>query len=107
VEKDMARFEFDINICRHCRKPKCMSECPADAMYMDDRGVVIIVDEKCTRCGACMKNCPFNSIFYNEIEDRYLKCDLCAGRDEGPLCVELCSPQALTLVKPKTAVAEE
>ena len=107
VKKDMARFDFAINICRHCKNPKCMSDCPPNAMYIDDRGVVIIVDEKCTRCGACKTNCPFNSIFYNNDEDRYLKCDLCTGRDEGPLCVELCSPAALTLLKSKTVKAEE
>ena len=107
VEKDMARFEFDINICRHCSNPKCMSECPSDAMYLDERGVVIIVDEKCTRCGACQNNCPFNSIFYNIGQDRYLKCDLCAGREEGPLCVELCTPGALRLTATKKVKAEE
>ncbi len=98
VTKDMARYEFDILICQHCDSPDCILACPTDAMLLDDRGVVIIVDEECIRCGACLISCPYDAIFYNEVQDRYLKCDLCAGREEGPLCVALCPVGVLTLV---------
>jgi Fe-S-cluster-containing hydrogenase component 2 len=37
--------------------------------------------------------------------DRYLKCDLCTGRDGGPLCVEMCPVGALYLA-PVTASGE-
>ncbi len=99
VAKDMARYEFEILICQHCDSPDCMLACPSDAMLLDDRGVVIVLDDECDRCGACADSCPYDAIFYNEARDRYLKCDLCAGRDEGPLCVELCPVGALTLVE--------
>jgi Fe-S-cluster-containing hydrogenase component 2 len=95
IIKDAARYEFDIRICQHCPQPECLSACPADAMSMDKRGVVIIHDEACIRCGACAASCPHDAIFYHEREDRYLKCDLCAGRPEGPLCVQLCPVGAL------------
>jgi Fe-S-cluster-containing hydrogenase component 2 len=97
IIKDMARYEFDISICKHCKNPKCMKECPSDAMYLDERGVVIIIDEKCTRCGACQENCPFDAIYYNSQKNQYIKCDLCVGRENGPLCVELCPVGALRL----------
>jgi len=97
VTKDMAKYEFHITICQHCDSPECIGACPTDAMRMDDRGVVVIVDKECTRCGACASACPYDAIFYNTSEDRYLKCDLCAGRDGGPLCAELCGVGALTL----------
>ena len=99
VIKDMARYEFDILICQHCDSPDCMLACPTDAMLLDNRGVVIIVDDGCIRCGACVASCPHDAMFYNEAQDRYLKCNLCAGREEGPLCVELCPVGALTLVE--------
>ena len=65
---------------------------------MDDRGVVIIEDKACIRCGACAESCPYDAIFYHEREDRYLKCDLCAGRAEGPLCVQLCPVSVFRMV---------
>jgi len=93
----MAKYEFRIRICRHCDPPECMLACPADAVQLDDRGVALVDDEACTRCGTCEDACPHEAIFYNEVQDRYLKCDLCAGREEGPLCIEVCPVEALTL----------
>jgi Fe-S-cluster-containing hydrogenase component 2 len=98
IIKDMEKYEFNILICQHCESPECILACPADAMQIDARGVVLIVDENCEKCGACVDSCPHDAIFYNEEQDRYLKCDLCAGRDGKPLCVELCPVGALTLV---------
>ncbi len=97
VEKDMARYTFSITICRHCARPACLPACTHSAMRLDERGVVLIDDTRCTRCGACREACRFGSIFYCEREDRYVKCDLCAGREGGPLCVALCPVGALTL----------
>jgi Fe-S-cluster-containing hydrogenase component 2 len=99
ITKDMALYEFDISICRHCADPKCMAACPAGAMYVDERGVVMIIDEKCTRCGKCQKGCPFGALYYDGSRDRYIKCDLCSGREDGPLCVQLCPTGALSLAK--------
>jgi carbon-monoxide dehydrogenase iron sulfur subunit len=107
VSKDMARYEFDIVICKHCDEPDCMLACPSEAMLLDDRGVVIILEEECNRCGACAADCPHDAIFYNEALDRYVKCDLCAGREEGPLCVQLCPVEALTLVGAEELVEVE
>ena len=97
VSKDMARYEFDISVCRHCQEPACLEACPAGAIQMDERGVAVLLDEACIRCSACAEACPYSAISHSEAEDRYLKCDLCAGREAGPLCVELCPVGALTL----------
>ena len=103
VEKDMERFVFEIKICKQCKKPKCLAACPEDAIYADDKGVVHIVDEKCIRCGACAEACPFDAIFFSEVANRYIKCDLCNGREEGPLCVQLCPVEALRIVEVTTS----
>ncbi|MDI7276076.1 MAG: 4Fe-4S dicluster domain-containing protein [Anaerolineae bacterium] len=98
IIKDMARYTFDIRLCRHCDPPECLAACPTPAMRLDERGVVLIDDGQCTRCGLCASACPHEAIFYCEPEDRYVKCDLCAGREEGPLCVALCPVGALSAV---------
>lgn len=95
VNKDMARYTFNILICHHCDSPECVLACPTEAMRLDERGVVILVDDDCIRCEACLSSCPHEAIFYNQAEDRYLKCDLCADRQAGPLCVEVCPVGAL------------
>jgi Fe-S-cluster-containing dehydrogenase component len=99
VTKDMARYEFQILVCQHCDSPDCLAACPSEAMALDDRGAVMILDEACLRCGACAAACPYHAIFYDEATDTYLKCNLCAGREEGPWCVQLCPVGALTLLE--------
>jgi len=99
VTKDMARYEFDIRICCQCETPECLAVCPVGAMALDDRSVVIMDGNVCIRCGACADACPFDAVFYHEASDRYLKCDLCAGRVEGPLCAQLCPVGALKLIE--------
>jgi carbon-monoxide dehydrogenase iron sulfur subunit len=106
VTKDMDKYEFSIVICQHCDEPDCILACPNDAMLLDNRGVVVILDEECDRCGACAVSCPHDAIFYNETQDRYIKCELCTGREEGPLCVELCPVEALTMVETEPVKVE-
>lgn len=107
VSKDMAKYEFDIVICKHCDEPDCILACPSDAMAIDNRGVVIIIEEDCDRCGSCAASCPHGAIFFHEAQDRYIKCDLCADREEGPLCIEICPVEALTFVESEELVEVE
>ena len=98
VTKDMDRYKFNILVCRHCESPDCVPACPTEALVIDSRGIVVLNEDDCTQCGACADACPYGAIFYNEALNRYLKCDMCAGRDDGPLCEALCPTGALTLV---------
>lgn len=96
VHKHLPTYTFDIRICRQCRTPECLAACPAGAMSLDARGVVLLDEAACVRCGACADVCPYGAIFYNGLLDRYLKCDLCAGL-EAPLCATLCPVGALVV----------
>jgi Fe-S-cluster-containing hydrogenase component 2 len=97
VTKDMAQYKFDIVLCRQCETPDCIAACPNESIRLDERGAVILFEDECLQCGACEAACPYPAIFYNDVLSKYLKCDLCAGRAGGPLCVELCPVGALTL----------
>jgi Fe-S-cluster-containing hydrogenase component 2 len=97
VTKDMARYQFQITICQQCESPICLEACPAEAMTRDARGVVHILQDRCIQCGACAEACPYQAIMHDPVTDRYYKCDLCADRPAGPLCVALCPVGALRL----------
>lgn len=36
----------------------CVKACPFDAMYMDESGLPVVVEEKCTACNVCVTTCP-------------------------------------------------
>jgi len=97
VHKDMARYVFYISVCHHCAEPACLDACPTGALALDERGVAILDGQQCIRCGSCEEACPYGAILRHATSDRYLKCDFCAGRDDGPLCVAMCPVGALTV----------
>jgi CRP-like cAMP-binding protein/Fe-S-cluster-containing hydrogenase component 2/thioredoxin reductase len=47
--------------CRHCENPRCMTDCPPDAIRRAPNGEVFIQDS-CIGCGNCERNCPYGVI---------------------------------------------
>lgn len=78
-------------ICRHCKAPPCLDVCPVEeAMRLDPiTGAVIIDQDRCLGCLACVDACPFHAIAVGP-DREVLKCDLCGGE---PLCVRYCPPR--------------
>ena len=95
VTKYMSSHKFGIAICRHCDEPACVGVCPTGAFSVDRYGRVMLDEDDCSRCGSCVGACPYDAIFHNAAQDRYLKCDMCVSRAAGPVCVEACPSQAL------------
>ena len=58
-------------------------------------GTVGIIAEYCIACGSCEEACPYDTIFYQSAIGAYLKCDLCQGSENGPMCVWVCPTGAL------------
>lgn len=77
--------------CRHCSPAPCHQACPVpEAMVVDGAtGAVVLYQEHCIRCLACVEACPFGAIPVGP-EGEVLKCDLCGG---DPLCVRYCPPR--------------
>jgi len=100
--------EPTCDVCNQCQYPGCLYACPAKAILVDQAtGARYIDEEKCIGCGSCYQACPFTpgramiKIQVVNGKERYLKCDLCRGRSDGPFCVQLCPTQALKLMTAK------
>lgn len=95
-----------IEVCKQCLAPSCLYACPVPGAFKVDEatGARVIDGKECVGCGRCAKACPLNDrgtiVRYNQRKKVYVKCDLCAGRDGGPLCVEACPWGALKTLKP-------
>jgi len=89
--------------CMHCGKPPCKEACPTNAIYQRSDGVVLIDQEKCIGCGACIEACPFGAPQYMEEKNIVQKCDLCVERTDQellPACVQHCPTGALIFGTP-------
>lgn len=48
--------------CRDCKFTDCVTVCPCDCFYEDERMLVIDPDQ-CIDCGACAQECPVDAIY--------------------------------------------
>lgn len=113
-------------LCNHCKNPICVKDCPVDevdakflwpdgttqkykkkATYQRPDGIVLVDQDRCVACGACIDLCPYNVRFFNPVKKTTSddavddhpaeKCDLCVHRlDAGvvPACVNTCQSKA-------------
>ena len=117
--------------CRHCENPRCMKDCPPDAIHRNPNGEVFIQDT-CIGCGNCQKNCPYGVIQLAPAQARMrpslwawlltglttepgrqqvkaqkdeqkvaVKCDMCKELSGGPACVRACPTGAAIRVSPE------
>jgi len=85
-------------LCMHCEQPPCREACPLEAIYKRDDGIVLIDEEKCDGCQACLPACPYDALLYDVGKNVVRKCTLCAHRlEEGlePFCVICCETEAM------------
>jgi Fe-S-cluster-containing hydrogenase component 2 len=89
-------------VCRQCSSPGCYSACPLKdrALCIDEvTGTVYVDESECIGCGTCIDACPFDPphVKMNTMKNVVFKCDLCRGREGGPICIEYCPFQALKI----------
>lgn len=119
--------------CRHCEHPRCMKDCPPDAIHRSLNGEVYI-DDSCIGCGNCRSNCPYGVIQIESkpnlrrprllrqiftwrmptpegnteesaAEKRAVKCDMCRGIIGGAACVRACPTGGAFRVGPEEFMA--
>ena len=104
---NIVRDAFTANhtciICQQCPYPSCYYACPSrdTALCIDEAtGARYINGDECNGCGLCVDACPFDPprLKLNTEKQVVFKCDLCRGREEGPVCIEYCPLQALSLL---------
>ncbi len=79
--------------CNQCDNPSCVYVCPVNATYVNEDGIVLVNDDICIGCGACIQNCPYGARFFNPVKGVADKCTFCNHRIyQGllPACVEAC-----------------
>jgi carbon-monoxide dehydrogenase iron sulfur subunit len=88
--------------CLQCEDAACIAACPVSAINRNkSTGTVEIDHELCTKCEECIIACPFKGIYFDRIEDKIIKCDLCGG---DPKCVMFCDTKAIEFLE-KDSVA--
>lgn len=88
-------FMFHVSLCRHCSEPACVEVCPEAAVMHREDGIVVLDEKKCTGCGLCVKECPYDAIEFDPDNDFVYKCNLCFQRvDSGliPACADNVCP---------------
>jgi Fe-S-cluster-containing dehydrogenase component len=84
-------FQYRVDVCRHCEGPPCAEACPEEAIIVRPDGIVILDGERCSGCQACLAQCPYGAIGFDEENQKALKCNLCSHRvDQGlyPACAD-------------------
>jgi len=67
----------------------CVRACPFEAIIMNDNGLPVILEDRCTGCGICVDVCPRGII---KLIPRSQKVYLgCISRDKGKKVKEVCS----------------
>lgn len=89
----------------------CVAVCDFDAMYMNEEtGLPVIITDKCTSCGACVKACPRDIIEMRPRNKRDLKIFVgCLNQDKAGVAKKACAVACIGCSKceeicPKDAV---
>ncbi|CCK82514.1 MULTISPECIES: 4Fe-4S dicluster domain-containing protein [Desulfobacula] len=71
------------------------------------RDKYVIDGKEYDECGFCRAACPSRDLFKEPDSGLPLKCDMCEEEEGGPLCVEWCLNDVLTLEEREEEVDEE
>ena len=74
-------------------KCDCVEACPFNAIVMSDNAIPVVIDELCTGCGVCAKECPRDVIEIHPIDRNVFV--FCKNHDDPKTSKEVCSVACL------------
>ena len=89
---------FLPTVCNNCATPICVRNCPTQATYQREDGIVMVDPHRCIGCKYCMASCPYDVRYLNPLKKIVQKCQWCHHRvDAGlePACVNACPTGAM------------
>jgi len=84
--------------CNHCENPKCVKNCPTQALHKLENGIVDHDKDKCIGCRFCTWNCPYGAPKFIEELGKVSKCNMCRDlieQGQNPVCVDACVMRAI------------
>lgn len=99
-------------LCNNCGNPICVRNCPVQATYQREDGIVMVDPHRCIGCKYCVASCPYEARFLNPLKGIVQKCQWCHHRlDAGlePACVNTCPTEAIVfgdINDPKSRVSQ-
>ncbi len=103
---------FLPSLCNQCENPICLTNCPVQATWQREDGIVMVDEHRCIGCKYCIASCPYDVRHINPFKHIVQKCHFCYHRvDAGivPACVEVCIGRARIfgdLRDPKSEIAQ-
>ncbi len=86
-------------MCNNCADPICIRNCPTQATYQREDGIIMVDPHRCIGCKYCIASCPYEVRYLNPIKKYVQKCYWCYHRvDAGlePACANSCPTRAMT-----------
>ena len=99
--RDPFTYDHSWYVCQQCETADCYHACPKkdNARLIDPiTKAKYVNEEECMGCGACIEACPQEPVRIRMHPTKHvaMNCDLCRGRDDGPICVQFCTMHALS-----------
>jgi formate dehydrogenase iron-sulfur subunit len=86
------------DVCKHCSPAPCLESCPTGALFRTEFDTVVVQQDICNGCGACVPACPFGVVEVSLEDGKAHKCTLCYDRLKGgfePACAKSCPTDSI------------
>jgi formate dehydrogenase iron-sulfur subunit len=97
-DRSTGRWLMMSDVCKHCVRAACLEACPTGAIIRTEFDTVVIQQDVCNGCRACISACPFGVIEINPATNTAMKCTLCYDRLQAgmvPACAQACPTQSI------------